>query len=209
MKTTKKITLALGLLLAGAGFAQTTATRSGNGLLGQRYAEFGVGLQDLKFISDHAYSFGATANTPLAPSGLDAGIGYSHAWVDGQIDGHANTFGGYLTAYVPLHDVKPFLSAGVGWEWTRFRRFGDDDQGLWNLAAGVEIPLGAITLTPRVSYADDFEGRFSSDQQWTYEVEGNCWINAKTAVFGSVGKTDVVRSPAEAWNYRLGVRVRF
>ncbi len=206
MKKTRKITLALGLLVAGAGFAQTSAT---SGLLGQSYAEFFLGGQDIKFLSDHAYNGGAAINTVLVPSALDAGLNYSHAWIDGNIDGHANSFGAYLTAYAPLNRVKPFVGVAVGWEWTRFRGFGSDDQGLWNLSAGVEIPLGAVTLTPRITRADDFENARNSSQQWTYEVEANYWINAKTAAFASVGKTDVASSPGEAWNYRIGVRVRY
>jgi hypothetical protein len=207
MKLTQKITLACGLLVAGAGYAQTTTTS--NGLLGQRYAELDFSAQNLKFVSDHAWGLEAGVNTPLVPNAVDVGASLGYNWLDEGVDLKAWTLGAYTTVYAPLGNVKPFLSLGVAWQQTKARFVGDDDGALWGARVGFEVPVGALTLTPRISYADDFENTVNSSQQWTYEVEGNYWLNAKTAVFGSVGKTDVVRSPLESWNYTLGVRFRF
>ena len=209
MNLTKNITLALGLLAAGVSHAQTPASTTGYGLLGHRYTELNVGLQDIKHLSDHGYSVGAAANNPLIPGVLDAGGTYSYSWIRGPFKGHANTIGGYATAYAPLNGVKPFAGAGVGYQWTSFSFGEDDDDAIWGLTAGVEIPAGAVTITPRINYADDFKGTRESSQAWTFQVEANYWFSPTSAVFGSIGKTDVRRSAFDSWNYEVGLRARF
>lgn len=210
MNLTKNITITLALLAASVSHAQTTpADRSGTGgLLGHRYTEFNVGLQDIKHSPDHGYSVGASANNPIIPGVLDAGASYSYSWIRGAFRGHSNTVGGYAIAYAPLNGVKPFAGAGLGYQWNSFG-FGVDDQALWGMTAGVEIPAGAVTLTPRVNYSDDFEGSRNSNQAWTFQVEANYWYNATHAVFGSIGKSDVRRSAFDSWNYEVGLRARF
>jgi hypothetical protein len=214
MKLTKKITVTIGVLAAAVSHAQTPADgqagQFGEGLLGQRYTELSFGLQDIKHFSDHGYSVGASANNPVLPGVLDAGASYGYSWIRGLLKGHANTVGAYATAYAPVNGVKPFVGAGLGYQWTSFRLLGSDEQALWGLATGVEIPAGrGLTFTPRISYADDFEGSRNSTQEWTFAVEGNYWVNRTTAVFGSVGKSDVRRNPIDSWNYEVGLRARF
>jgi hypothetical protein len=211
MNLTKKITLALGLLAAGVSYAQTPADgRYGTGLLGQRYTELSVGLQDIKHVREHGYSVGAEANNPVIPGVLDAGASYSYSWIRGPFKGHANTIGAYATAYAPLHGVKPFVGTGLGYQWTSARFVGSDEHVLWGLTTGVEIPAGErVTVTPRISYADDFEGSRQSTQDWTFSVEGNYWFNRTSAVFASIGKSDIRRSSFDAWNYQVGLRARF
>lgn len=211
MKLTKNITLALGLVAAGVSYAQTPADLNTNyGLLGHRYTEFNLGLQDVKHSQDHGYSVGALANNPLIPGVLDAGASYSYSWIRGPFKGHANTIGAYTTAYAPFKGVKPFAGAGLGYQWSSFAFGANDDYGLWGLTAGVEIPAGeGVTITPRINYADDFESSRNSSQVWTYQVEANYWFNAKSAVFGSIGKSDVQRSSLDSWNYEIGLRARF
>src|SRR5688500_1934456 len=197
MNLTKNITLALGLLAAAACHAQSTPVPTGNfGLLGTRYTELSVGLQDIKHVSDHGYSVGASANSPLIPGVLDGGASYSYSWIRGPFKGHANTVGGYTTAYIPFNGVKPFAGAGLGYQWSSFSFGANDDEAIWGLTAGVEIPAGpGLTFTPRVNYSDDFEGRRNSTEVWTFQVEGNYWFNANNAAFASVGKSEVRRSP--------------
>lgn len=212
MKLNQKITLALGLLAAGAGYAQTNATTTsttGGGLLGQRYTELSFGVDNVKHLSTDGYSVGASANNPIVPGQIDAGAGYSYSWIGGALKGHANTIGTYVTAYAPLSGVKPFVSAALGYQWTSLKFGLGDDQAIWGGAIGVEIPAGVVTLTPRLSYADDFEGSRRSSQAWTASVEANYWFSKTSAVFGSIGHTDARRSPVDSWNYEVGLRARF
>jgi len=209
MKLTTKTILALGILAGGVSFAQTPAdARLGNGLLGERYSEFNFGVQDIKHVSNHGYDVGASANNPLLAGVLDAGASYSYSWIRGAFNGHANTIGAYATAYTALQGVKPFVSSALGYQWVS-SRFGSDEQTLWGLSTGVEIPAGVATITPRISYADDFEGSRASSQQWTFAVEANYWFNKRSSVFGSIGKSDILHSSLSSWNYEIGLRSRF
>lgn len=209
MKLTQKTTLVLGLLAAiGTSIAQNTSNT--NGLLGQRYAELSFGAQDLNQLKPHLYGLGAAVNAPVIPGSFDVTATYDYSWIRGSgLRGSANTFGGFGTLYTALNGVKPFVAGGIGWEWSRTRGFGSDDQGLWTAAVGVEIPAGVVTLTPRISYGDDFENSRTSSQQITYSVDANYWLDAKSAVYGAVGFTDYRSSPLESWNYRVGYRLKF
>lgn len=212
MNTTKKITLALGLLVAGAGYAQTAASASNptaatTGLLGQRFAEISLGTQDVTGFSDNFYDTGLTVNLPVSPS-LDVSAGYGYSWFRSGISGHANTVFGAGTFYTPMAGVKPFLTAGLGYQWTSVGGFRDNG-GLWGAGVGVEIPFNTLTLTPRIGYTDDFESGTASSRDFTYSLEANYWVSAKAAVYGSVGRTEVHRSSADSWNYSLGVRFKF
>jgi hypothetical protein len=211
MKLTKKITFALGALAAAGAIHAQTAAASGtaNGLLGQRYVEAGFGVQDIKHVSSNVYSLGAAVNVPFIPSLVDVGANYSYDWIkSAAFRGHANTFGGDVKVYTTLSGVKPFVSAGLGWQWSH--AFGSsDDNGLWNAAVGVEIPVAGFTVTPRIVYHDDFQGSRDSSQDWTYEVAGNYWITRTAAAFASVGYADDRGTNFDSWNYRVGLRLKF
>jgi hypothetical protein len=209
MKLTKKITLALGVLAAvSTSIAQNAS--SSRGLLGERYADFNVGAADLKYVSTNGYSLGAGFNLPILPGALDLGASYDYSWLRGSgARAHANTIGINSRLYTVLAGVKPFVSGTFGVQWSNIRGFGSDNQALWNLGVGAEIPVGVVTLTPRIVYDSDFEESFNSSQQLTYALEANHWLNQKTAVYGSVGYTDVNSSSFSSWNYQVGVRVRF
>lgn len=207
MKLTKKILLALGVIAAaGASYAQTTAAGAPVGVLGQRYTDFSFGLQDIRHYSDHAYDVTASANLPLAPN-VDLSGSYSYAWFRGPAAAHANTFAGAATVYAPMSGVKPFATAALGYQW--LKGTSSSEVPLWAGGVGVEIPVGTFSLTPRLTYQDDFRGNPKSTQQVVYEVEGNLWLNSTSAVYATVAKIDVQHSPADAWGYRVGVRMKF
>jgi hypothetical protein len=207
MKLTKKIILALGVLATGAGYAQTaTTTRTASGLLGHRYTELSLGAENIDHLSSHGYSVGASANNPVIPGVLDAGASYGYSWIRGPFKGHANTVGAYATAYTPLAGVRPFATAALGYQWTSARFGAGDDEAIWGAAIGVEIPAGVVTVTPRISYADDFD---SDGRAWTTSVEVNYWYSRTSAVYTSLGRTDVRRSPFDSWNWEIGLRARF
>lgn len=208
MNVSKKMILALGLLVAGAGYAQTAATSSSTpGLLGQRFAEVSFGTQDVKGFSSNFYDTGVAVNLPVAPS-FDLGAGYSYSWFRSGIRGHSNTIFASGTAYAPMSGVKPFFTGALGYQWTR-AGFFRDNRGLWAAVVGVEIPAGSLTLTPRIGYTDDFESGTASSRDFTYAIEANHWLSAKTAIYGTIGRTEVHRSSADSWNYELGLRFKF
>jgi hypothetical protein len=211
MHLSKKMTVTLGLLVAGTTYGQpaVTSNPTGTGNLGQRYIETSLGLQNVRHISDHAYSVDAGVNTPIVPSSVDAGAFYTYSWLKGRFASHANTFGVYATAYSAMQGVKPFASALVGWEWFKSEVVSSTSYGIWAAAVGVEVPVGEVTFTPRIVYADDFRRSARSSQGWTFQVEGSMALNPTTVVFGTMGKTDVRRTSFDSWNYEIGARFRF
>ncbi len=209
MKLSKKMTLALGLLVAGAIHAQTAApsstTSTGSGLLGQRYAESGLGAHDLKFLSDDAYGLSVGANLPVVPALLDAGASYTYNWISGPTRSHSNDFVGSVTAYTALNGLKPFSGVALGWHTSGF---GVDNQAMWRATVGLEVPAGDLTFTPRVTYTDDFQVTSASRQQWSWALEGNYQVNPKAGLFASFGHSEERHSPARSWDYRVGVRIK-
>lgn len=202
------MTFALGLLLAGACFAQTNATNSSAsaGLLGQRYAEFGFALHDLNRPSDNTYSLGTTANFPMVPALLDVSASYAYDWHVGPSKIRRHTFLAAATAYASNNALRPFASYGIGWQ---TRHTGSEDQAIWRATAGFEIDAGNITLTPRVTYIDDFEAPRVSSQQLGWGLEGNTWVTSKTGLFASFSRTKALHTSVISSDYQIGVRVKF
>ena len=211
MNLTRNITLALGLVVGSVSFAQTTTASNDNaalGLLGHRYTELILGLQDYNDVSDAGFIAGASANNPLVPGMLDAGASFTYNYVPGPTDtsdGHTNTISGYAIAYIPFKRVKPFIGGRLGYEWSSFG--SDGEQGLWGFIVGVECAIRAVTITPRISYTDGFEN--SRVEAWTYQVEASYWYNDTGALFGSISFSDAHRSSSDSWSYQVGMRARF
>ena len=210
MNLTKKITLALGVVAAtAASYAQQPAATSTTpiGILGQQYTEVSFGAQDIKHLSPNAYSFDLAGNVPVNAN-VDVSGDYSYGWIRGGINAHSNTLSTAATLHTTYAGVKPFAVAALGYQW-------EHDVGvnhsfaIWGAQIGVEIPVGDITLTPTVAYADDFRASRKSSQAIVTNVEANYWFTKTTAGFAGIGYTDTQRSGADSWNYSAGVRVRF
>ena len=207
MNLTKKTIIALGALaIAGATYAQTTTSETAPaGLLGQRYAQIEFGAADISDYSKNQYGLGVGANLPLSAN-LDLSAGYGYSWIRGV--GHVNGLSSSVTAYTSFGGAKPFVGGGVGYSWTRWSG-GKDNQVNWGLTAGVEIPVGVVTITPRIVYSDDFEDSYASSQQLSYEVEANYWLNRSTAIFAEVGYVDFKHASDHAVTYGAGARFKF
>lgn len=208
MNLTKNTILALGLFAAASvSIAQTTTTTEAApvGTLGQSYTEASFGVSDIKHTSKNQYDLGIAANVPVSPY-LDLGAGYDYAWM--HKDGHANALTSDATLYTTINGVKPFVAAGLGYEWVSAPGFRDNE-ALWNVAAGVQIPVSIVTITPRISYTDDFRTPSRSSQQTAYGVEGNYWVTKQAAVFAGVDYVDVRNSSFDAWTYTVGARWKF
>lgn len=206
MNMTKNTLLALvAMASASASFAQNVTQAAPVGVLGQSFSEAYAGLSDIRNYSKNQYGVGLAANVPVT-SYLDLGAGYEYGWVRGE--SHYNSVNARAIAYTAISGVKPFAGAILGYDWDQ-SSVGKDDRSTWALTAGVEIPVGPVAITPRVIYSDDFRSSNRSYQQLTTEVEANYWITTTTAVFATVGRTDVNQSDARAWNYTVGARFKF
>jgi hypothetical protein len=206
MKTIRHCIVSTILLAAVHAPAQTgTAEPAPRGVLGQNYAELSLGWAKINNARDF-YDGSVTGNAAVAPN-LDLSGTLGHGWVHGQNEGHATLLSGASTYHLNLAGAKPFASLALGYQSGRGRLAFSD--WMWGAGAGCEVPLGDMTLTPRVFYRDDLRGSRRSSQQVTFETEGNWWLNRSTALVASLGYTDVHRSDFDAWNWRVGVRLTF
>lgn len=194
------------LVVAVTGHAQSaTEDQASRGVLGQNYAEFSLGWAKINHARD-IYDGSFTGNVAVARN-LDLAGTIGYGWVHGKNEGHANLLGGNATYFLNHAGTKPFASVALGYQSGTGRlKFSD---WVWGVGAGCEIPLSGMTLTPRISYLDDFRGSRRSSQQVTFETEGNWWLGRSTSLFASLGYTDVHRSSFDSWNWRAGVRFGF
>ncbi|HTQ32454.1 MAG TPA: hypothetical protein VMI53_14685 [Opitutaceae bacterium] len=207
---------AAGVVYAQENMAGGPATdSSAGGVIGQRYADLNFGLQHIKHVSDNAYGIGAAMNVPVE-SYMDATVGYGYSWINSTLDERAHVASFTDTIYTTLAGgAKPFLSAGVGYEWDRISgpNFKTDtaEFGLWGLDVGIEVPTAVqgLSVTPAISYLDDFRKSRNSAQARDYGVEANYWVDAKWSVYGNISYQDVLHSGADSWNYTAGIRIKF
>jgi hypothetical protein len=186
MKLIKMLVIAA---LAAIGTVQTPASAATSGLLGQKYLETDFTLQPV-----NAY--------------LDVGAAYSYGWLSRSISAHTNTLGATATGYFSFAGMKPFLSAGLGEQWVH-TQFGSSDFGVWGVGAGVEIPSKVFTVTPSISYTDDLQRSTLSSQQFTFGVELSRWVTKTTSAYAAVSYSDISHINYDAWNYSVGLRVKF
>lgn len=187
--------------------AQTAPTATPVGVLGQRYSEVSFGAQDLKGVSRNLYTVGLNGNTPVSTN-LDAGLGYGYSWIGGANKGHANTLSASATGYTAMNGVKPFATGGLGYQWLNGsgRR---TNYGLWTVAVGVEIPAGAFSVTPYISYNDDMQRSRFSSQQYNYGADVNYWLSTTSAVTAGISYSDELHGSGSSWNYVAGYRWKF
>ena len=223
--------LLLGIIAANIGRAQTVSSNV-TGLLGQRYAEFGLGRVNAYGIFDEGTFVDASVNIPVHRN-VDLGFGYSYSRTDVQsfsgslispvvnsdeLSGHI--LSASATVYSGNQGFKPFAGAAIGYEWAQEKlsftsTFGSsgtrdikDDRSIWAIAAGVEIQAGPVTLTPRIAYQDAFSGGNSGAV--SLAGEAHLWFTRTLGGFVHVTYTNPTQSGAESfWSYGAGLRMRF
>lgn len=210
MNLIRKSTVALAALVAaGAIHAQSETVAKPIGSLGVRYVDISLGLEDYRGLSDNAYDASVAVNLPVLSS-LDVGFSYGHVWLNSTADLDGDVLAASATYFTKIDTVKPFFSLALGYQWQRASGFGvtvKDDSGLWGAAIGFEVPVQAVTLTPRIAYVDGFDSDVGHEV--SYGVEASCWLTAKVAGFVDVSYSDPQGSGGESWNYSLGVRLKF
>lgn len=231
MKTVNKLVLGLGaLLLAGSAFGQTTtmtgapmspSIRDNPGKLGHSFADLHYTWVDFsrdRGVDADGYIAGLKGNVPVAP-GVDVGLGYNYY----RENGHRNPFTGTDfdtryhqlatsgTFYSRMAGAKPFVTAGLGYQWSRgdvqrLRTF--DEMWLWSAGGGVEIPLGRVAVTPHATYSDAFNDNGAEFWRWGGQV--HTWFNEKMGGYLDVSFHESRHNlRADSWTYMAGVRMRF
>lgn len=199
-----------GLLVAltTVGRAETAAP---DGVLGQRYVSVNGDVVDFEFSRDHGYSTALGANLPVAPR-LDWGLGYAYGWFNTTgLSVREHTLSTSLVWHADGPSLKPFAGAGLGYDWTRdyFNWTSvSDSRGRWSAAVGVEIPLGALTVTPSIGYEDWFDG--GREGTMLFGVELNAWFTPRVGGFANFTHLAEYRDDAgSASLYRAGLRFKF
>lgn len=220
MKLSRNLLLAVAALSAvdlvyADGSAGSPAAESTDGVIGQRYVDLNFGVEHVKHLSDNTYDVGAAVNVPVT-SYMDAAVGYDYSWINSTLDGRAHAFTLTDTVYGTLDSgAKPFLAVGIGYERDRISGAGfktdTAEFGIWGLGVGIEVPTAVkgLSVTPAISYSDDFRKARNSTQARQYGVEVNYWLNAKWGVYGDISYADVLHSGADSWNYTVGARLKF
>jgi hypothetical protein len=231
MKPINKLALVFaGLFVAGASFGQTTANtapmtgasiRDNPGILGHSFTDVNYSWVDFsrdQGVDADGYIAGITGNLPIA-RGFDLGLGYNYF----RENGHRNPFTGTDydaryhqlntsgALYAPMAGMKPFVAAGLGYQWSRgdFQRLRTfDEMWLWNAGAGVEIPLGMFSLTPRVTYSDAFDD--NGVGIWRYGGQVHHWFNERMGGYlDATFHESRGNFRANAWTYTAGLRLKF
>jgi hypothetical protein len=80
------------------------------------------------------------------------------------------------------------------------------NRAVWGLGFGFEVPMGALAITPRVTYTDTMEA--GSDWAYHYGAEIHHWFNETAGFYADVTFNDPRVLPA-SWSYFAGLRFRF
>ena len=204
-------------------FRSTASVRDNPGLLGHSFADLRYSWVDYhrdgEFDAD-GFIAGVSANAPLT-QGLDVGIGYNYY----RENNHRNPFTGTsfdtryheadarATFYTRLGGVRPFMSGGVGYQWSRgdiqrLRTF--DHDWVWNASAGFEAILGYVALIPRVGFTNTIPNNRGDVGTWHYGAQAHHWFNEQLGGYLDATFHDPrAGGGVEWWTYTAGLRFRF
>lgn len=198
---------ALGLTASIARAADTApaapATES-IGLLGQTYAGLTYSYINLNSSPVNAESFGFEYNQPLN-TGFDAVFHYDRAQT-GVVLGdraHEQNLDLALRAFSLSQSWgKPYVEAGVGYDWTKYAGVKDHSYN-WIAGAGVEFQaLPSLTITPFVRWVR--ATGYDDHNQVNYGVKANYWVTKQWALTAGIDRND-----DKDMTYKVGVNVRF
>lgn len=205
--------LALAFITAATSRAQLAAAGlPGQRALGHRYVDVSAGVvaPDVAGIDRNGALVSLGVNLPVS---ANVDFGLSYAW------GTVRPPAGRITDYTLLvsavvhsggEGVKPFLGAQFGYERMKLR-VGSlkvaDDRGVWGLAAGVEIPVGRVTLTPSLTYADAASGE--SDAALHTSVQAGLWFTPRVGGYVDATFSSFRDAGGDSWSYRAGLRLKF
>jgi hypothetical protein len=208
----------LASFLAALGAASAHAQLAAVGLpsqraLGQRTFDVSAGIvrANVPGIDRDGHVFSLGLNAPASPN-VDLGFNYGYGGI--KIFGGGRLTDWLISGSAVLHSggpgVKSFVGASLGYEKTTIRLGSlkeNEDGGIWALSAGIELPIGGLTLTPALTYSDATNGESDAVLHWG--LQANYWFTPKVAGYADATFTDFRDGGDEAWTYRLGLRFKF
>jgi len=212
MKLKNKIT---SIILAAAALGLTVSAHAADpapaapaadplGLLGQTYAGLSYSFINLHNAPVNADSYGFEYNQPLN-TGFDAVFNYD--WTQSGVVAGDRAREQALSAALRAFSLsyswgKPYVDAGLGYDWTRFAGVKDHSFA-WIGEAGVEFQVApAVSVTPYVRYS--LTKGFDEQDNVNYGVKANYWVTKQLAVTAGLD-----RNNDHDMTYKLGLNVRF
>lgn len=228
MNTIKTFICTVALLATSTVFAQTCSSctlfpkgEDGAGVIGKRYAEAGVSIQDPQQYSDTSIGYGVYGNVPLCKN-IDVGMSYSYgtqnytpmgAPSDVVIDSTFHNIGAHATIFNRIEKgIKPFLSFSLGHTSAEVEVLGenhDTNYQWWGISTGAEFPLKWVSVIASIGYEDDFKRSAFSSQDWFVKTEVSTWITPKIGAYVSVAFVRPMHNYVSSYVWGAGARVRF
>jgi len=239
MTTIKIFIITATLCVAPAAFAQSSTQCSwfpsgdeyGQGTIGKRYVEAGLSAQSIRHTAHNIGGANLDVNLPVT-NHIDVSGGYDYNWENipvyrwwynnnegysvekSNIHLHNHRASGSITFYNVIENgVKPFVSVGLDRNWTdssgTFGNFAAETRNGRNASAGAVFPYKWISVTPRVSYQDDFKTSWNSFQAWGVGAEVSAWITRKIGAYVNVSFYDALHTANDYWVTGAGIRFRF
>ena len=182
----------------------TTAQTDGHGLLGQNYATLGYSYVDYHgtILNGHSFDFGLNQNLT---EGVDAILGCGYLSTDkvngGGASAQAIDMG--VRAFTAIGGLKPYVAAGLGWEWAKAPLGYRANYATYFLSTGAEFQVARdFSVTPFVSYAD--ATKRSVGRRVDYGVKVNYWISEHVGLTAAIS-----RDNSRDMQYNFGVSFRY
>jgi hypothetical protein len=173
------------------------------GLLGQTYAGLSYSYLHLGASPVNANRYGFEYNQPLNP-GFDVVFNYdwSQTGVVAGDRAHEQQLAAALRAFTATSWGKPYVEAGVGYDWLKFAG-AKDHSFLWIAGAGIEFQATPeLSFTPFVRYEQ--ANGYADNHEADYGVKANYWITRQWSLNGEISRND-----SQDMAYKLGVNFRF
>ncbi len=184
--------------------APPAQTDNGHGLLGQNYAGLSYGYLDLHGTSVSARGYGFTINQNLSES-FDALLEYtdqnSSKLAGGRINQRMFDLG--VRAFTTTRGFKPYVEAGLGWEWAKAPLGYKANSPAYFVGTGVEFQVAHdLSVTPFVRYTD--ATKHSIGHEVDYGVKANYWLSEHVGLTAAIS-----RDNSRDMQYSLGVSFRY
>ena len=187
-----------------AGPASAPVATSGRGLLGESYSALSYRYIDLHGTSADAHAYDLTLNQNVS-EGFDVLLDYTYKNAEALAGGHANQrmFDLGVRAFTSTRGFKPYVEAGLGWEWAKVPHGYRANSPAYFLGTGVEFQVARdLALTPFVRYTD--ATKHGIGHEVDYGIKANYWLGEHAGIMASVS-----RDNSRDMQYGIGLTFRY
>ena len=176
----------------------------GRGLLGESYSAMSYRYIDLHGTSADAHAFDFTLNQNVS-EGFDVLLDYTYKNSEALAGGHANQrmFDLGVRAFTNTRGFKPYVEAGLGWQWAKAPLGYRANSPAYFLGTGVEFQMARdLALTPFVRYTD--ATKHGIGHEVDCGIKANYWLGEHVGIM-----TSISRDNSRDMRYGLGLTFRY